>query len=101
MSNHLSDYPVKRPCNIIEIQDWLVGQFSYILGVDASGIDINRPLDSYGLDSSQAIIIANKTEKILGVKLSLIHLWYYPTIKELAQRLAEELASSKSEILQL
>jgi acyl carrier protein len=101
MSNFLSDYPVKKPCTAIEIEDWLVAQFAYILGVEPSEVDTNRPLDSYGFDSAQAIIIANKIQKYLGIKVSLIHLWYYPTIKELAQRLAEDFASSQSEILQL
>ncbi len=30
-----------------------------------------------------------------------MYLWYYPTIQQLAQRLAQELENSSSEILQI
>ncbi|MFM6371579.1 MAG: acyl carrier protein, partial [Dolichospermum sp.] len=50
---------------------------------------------------AQTIIIASKAEKFLGFKLSLIHLWYYPTIQELSIRLSEELENSQSEIIQI
>ena len=101
MSNLLPEYCIKKTCTTQEIQDWLVSEIATLLGVKPHEIDINRPLDSYGLDSGQAVIITNKTEKFLGVKLSLIHLWYYPTIKEMSERLSEEFANSQSEVLQL
>jgi acyl carrier protein len=71
------------------------------LGVNPEEINIRKPLDSYGLDSAQTIIIATKAEKFLGFKLSLMHLWYYPTIEELSLRLSEELENSQSEIIQI
>ncbi|MEA5575866.1 acyl carrier protein [Anabaena sp. UHCC 0451] len=101
MTDNLSNSPVKKAENIADIQAWLVANISYILGVNPEEIDIQEPLDSYGLDSAQAMILASKAEKFLGFKLSLIHLWYYPTIEELSQRLAEELENSESEILQI
>ncbi|MBD2293393.1 acyl carrier protein [Anabaena sphaerica FACHB-251] len=101
MSENLYTTPVEKADNTANIQAWLVANISYILGVKPEEIDIREPLDSYGLDSSQAMILASKAEKFLGFKLSLIHLWYYPTIEELAKRLAEELENSESEILQI
>ncbi|BAZ79176.1 MAG: phosphopantetheine-binding protein [Sphaerospermopsis kisseleviana] len=101
MSENLYQHPVKTAFNTADIQAWLIDNISHILGLNPEEIDIREPLDSYGLDSSQAIILASKAEKFLGFKLSLIHLWYYPTIEELAQRLAEELENSDSEILQI
>ena len=70
----------------LKIQTWLVSEISSLLGVNPEEINIREPLDSYGLDSAQTIIIASKAEKFLGFKLSLIHLWYYPTIEELSLR---------------
>ncbi|MBK1986544.1 acyl carrier protein [Sphaerospermopsis aphanizomenoides BCCUSP55] len=101
MSNYLNNSPEKKPYTTEDIQAWLVANISSLLGVNPDEIDIREPLDSYGLDSAQAMVLAGKAEKFLGFKLSLIHLWYYPTIEELSQRLVEELEKSQSEILQL
>ena len=84
-----------------DIEYWLVNNIAFILGVNPEEIDIQQPLDSYGLDSQQAMILASKAEKLLGFKFSLMYLWYYPTIQQLAQRLAQELENSSSEILQI
>ena len=101
MSDDLGSTSVEKTVSSAEIEAWLVANISSILGVNPEDIDIKEPLDSYGLDSAQAMTIASKAQKFIGFKLSLIHLWYYPTIEELAQRLAEELENSDSEILQL
>ncbi|MTJ09500.1 MULTISPECIES: phosphopantetheine-binding protein [unclassified Anabaena] len=96
MSNNLSNQD-----NTTKIQAWLVAEISSLLGVVPEEIDIREPLDSYGLDSAQTMIIASKAEKFLGFKLSLIHLWYYPTIEELSLRLSEELEDLQSDIIQM
>ena len=101
LNNNLSTYLVKNQDNTAKIQAWLVCEISSLLAVNPEEIDIRQPLDSYGLDSAQSIIIASKAEKFLGFKLSLIHLWYYPTIQELSIRLSEELENSQSEIIQI
>ncbi|MEO3706825.1 acyl carrier protein [Trichormus azollae] len=101
MSSALNNSPGKQAYTSADIQAWLVANISSLLSVEPDEIDIKEPLDSYGLDSVQAMIIASQAEKFLGFKLSLIHLWYYPSIEELAQRLAEELENSESEIFQI
>ncbi len=101
MSSDLNNSPGKQAYTSADIQAWLVANISSLLRVEPDEIDIKEPLDSYGLDSAQAMIIASQAEKFLGFKLSIIHLWYYPTIEELAQRLAEELENSESEIFQI
>jgi len=93
--------PPSNSYTATDIQQWLVLNISSLLGVEPEQIDIREPLDSYGLDSAQAIILASKAEKYLGLRLSLIHLWYYPTIEELTHRLVEELGNSQSEIFQI
>ncbi|CEJ47228.1 acyl carrier protein [Umezakia ovalisporum] len=84
-----------------EIEAWLVAEIAQLLNIQADEIDVKEPLDSYGLHSVQAIMLANKAEKILGFKLSPMLLWHYPTISLLAKRLAEDLESSESEIFQI
>ena len=101
MNNKLSNFQPDNQDNATKIQTWLVSEISSLLGVNPEEINIREPLDSYGLDSAQTIIIASKAEKFLGFKLSLIHLWYYPTIEELSLRLSEELENSQSEIIQI
>ncbi|MGH8000071.1 MAG: acyl carrier protein, partial [Brasilonema sp.] len=64
-------------------------------------IDRRQPLDSYGLDSAQAMSIVSKGEKWLGFELSPILLWHYPTVEALSQRLAEETEASDSEIFEI
>jgi len=86
---------LKHTYTTAEIQNWLIIQISKQLGVESDEIDIREPLDSYGLDSAQAILIAGKAEKLLGYQISPVLIWHYPTIEQLSQRLAEE---SESEL---
>lgn len=99
MNNHQLEN--NRNNNTAKIQNWLTLEIATLLQINPEAIDTNEPLDSYGLESSQAIMIASKAEKTFGFKLSLIHLWYYPTIAELSARLAEELDNSQSEIIEI
>lgn len=85
----------------VEIQAWLVARISEQLGIAPDEIDIREPLDSYGLDSAKAMLIATKAEKLLGFQLSPILLWHYPTIEALSQRLAEEAENSDSEVFEI
>ncbi|PIG93478.1 acyl carrier protein [Gloeocapsopsis sp. IPPAS B-1203] len=84
-----------------EIQAWLVARISEQLGIAPDEIDIREPLDSYGLDSAKAMLMASQAEKLLGFQLSPILLWHYPTIEALSQRLAEESEDSESEIFEI
>ncbi|MBD2387197.1 phosphopantetheine-binding protein [Cylindrospermum sp. FACHB-282] len=101
MSEYIPNSHLKKSPTVVDIQEWLVSNISYVLGVESDQIDIHEPLENYGLDSGQAMILASKAEKSLGFKLSLHYLWYYPTIEELAQRLSEDLQDSTSETFQI
>ncbi|WP_299487987.1 acyl carrier protein [Acaryochloris sp. IP29b_bin.137] len=85
----------------VAIQTWLTTQIAEQLGVSPSEIDIQEPLDSYDLSSAQATCILAKSESILGVEVSPLLLWHYPTIASLSQRLAEEFEASDSEMFEL
>jgi len=90
-----------KPYTPDEIQAWLVARISEQLGIAPDEIDIREPLDSYGLDSAKAMLMASQAEKLLGFQLSPILLWHYPTIEALSQRLAEESEDSESEIFEI
>ncbi|AUT03699.1 polyketide synthase [Nostoc sp. CENA543] len=82
---------VKQSYSADEIQAWMVSHLAEVLGVDADEIDPSVNLESYGLDSAQAMTMVSQLEKLLGFQPSPLLLWHYPTIESLSQRLAEEL----------
>jgi acyl carrier protein len=101
MNQQMTNKLNKQHYTAEEIQIWLVATISEQIGIEPDEIDIREPLDSYGLDSVQALMVVGKAEKLLGFKLSPLLLWHYPTIEALAERLAEELATSESEVFQI
>ncbi|MEB3218920.1 MAG: thioester reductase domain-containing protein [Nostocales cyanobacterium 94392] len=84
--------------NFQDIQNWMVSQLAEQLIIEPDEIDIQEPLDTYGLDSAQAMILASKAEKLLGFELPLNLLWLYPTIETLSERLVEEIEERKLEL---
>ncbi|PAX60571.1 polyketide synthase [Brunnivagina elsteri CCALA 953] len=73
-----------------DIQEWMVTKLAELLSVEPETIDVEQPLESYGLDSSRAMVLVTQLEKILDVEVSPVLLWHYPTIEALSQRLAED-----------
>lgn len=90
-----------KPMNAEEVQDWLANQIAEQLGTDADEIDIRVPFDSYGLDSVQAMSIANFGKQHLGLNISPLVMWNYPNIESLSQFLAEELAQANLETFEI
>lgn len=84
-----------------EVQDWLASQIAEQLGTDADEIDIRVPFDSYGLDSVQAMSIANLGKQHLGLNISPLVMWNYPNVESLSQFLAEELAQANLESFEI
>ena len=87
----------KQSMSATEIQAWLVSNLAEILHIEAEELDVTQPLDSYGLDSTQAMVIVTKAQKMLGFELSPMLLWHYPTIEALSGRLAEQAEESQLE----
>lgn len=71
------------------IRAWLVAKVAERLGIEAHEIDIREPLASYGLGSTDAVILAGELAEWLGRKLSPALVYEYPTIEALAGHLAE------------
>ncbi|MBO3461046.1 thioester reductase domain-containing protein [Aetokthonos hydrillicola Thurmond2011] len=87
---------IKQSHTAEEIQEWLLSHLAKALNIEPSEIDITASLDSYGLDSAQAMSLVTQTEKMLGFEISPTLLWHYPNIEALSQRLAEESQELKS-----
>lgn len=84
-----------------QIQTWLTTQIAEQLGVHPKVIDPRSPLDSYGLDSAQVMLLITQAEPLLGYQPSPLLVWHYPTLEALSQRLAEDLTASETEIFEL
>lgn len=80
---------------------WLVSQLSQQLGMDPGEIDVEARLDSFGLDSAQALGLMSQAEQLVGFQVSPALLWHYPTIAALSERLAEDCADDDAEIFEL
>ncbi len=87
----------QNPITPEEIQNWLIEQLATQLQVEPTVINPGITFDSYGLNSSQILVIASKAEQQFGFKLSPVILWHYPTITALSQRLTEEFATPEQE----
>ena len=59
-----------------DIQQWFSEKLAHKLKVDLGEIDINRPFDEFGLDSTEALLLAGEFENWLGFELSPTALWY-------------------------
>jgi acyl carrier protein len=66
------------------------------LGVPAAEVDVHQFFDDFGLDSTEALVLAGELESWIGVELPTTALWYHPTIADLATFIAEELTPSAS-----
>jgi len=88
---------IKQSFTAADIQVFLVSNLAALLKIETDEVDVKEHLESYGLDSAQAMILVSKLEKLLGFQPSPLLLWHYPNIESLSQRLAEEL-QEKSEV---
>ncbi len=73
----------------VEIQAWLTEQIAAILSISEDEIDPDETFDSFGLASRDAVSLSGDLEDYLERRLSPTLLYQYPTIRELAEHLAE------------
>ena len=71
------------------IANWLTNNIAEQLEVEPDEIDVSEPIENYGLDSAQGMIIVSRAEKEFGFEISPMLLWHYPTIEALSKRLVE------------
>lgn len=79
------------------IATWLTNNIAEQLEVEPAQINRSEPIENYGLDSAQGMIIVSRAEKEFGLEISPMLLWHYPTIETLSARLVEEAQLSLSE----
>ena len=84
--------------NTREIQDWLVEQLADLAHIDPGNIDIQEPFSSYGLTSSDVVILSGDLEELLGRRLSPTLAYEYPSISALAHHLSKSEELEKEEI---
>lgn len=72
-----------------DLQEWLMLQIARELGVDIDQIDPRCSFESYALDSARTLLLLNRVEQRLSMKLSPTLVWNYPTIEKLAARLQQ------------
>lgn len=74
-----------------EIRAWLITRLSEWLIIEAEEIYVQEPFASYGLSSVAAINLTGDLGEWLGIELSPILAYEYPTVESLARHLADEL----------
>lgn len=77
-----------------EIRAWLISNISDLVEVDPQQIDVQKPLEYYGIDSMQAMHLSGDLQDWLGQELSPTVVWDYPTIELLAHHLVDELKNT-------
>lgn len=74
------------------VQDWLVEKIAHKMGVDKAEVPVDEFFDSFGLDSTEALVLGGELEAWLGFELETTALWYHPTPAQLAAHIVEERA---------
>ncbi len=87
----LAALPVEERRTALEA--WLRAEAARSLGVPAAGLEMDRPLTAFGLDSLAAIELRARAESVLGLNLPLGGLLEGATLAELAAGAMAELAS--------
>jgi acyl carrier protein len=75
-----------------EVQAWLAEKVAHRLNVSVDEVDVDQYFDEFGLESTEALVLAGELEKWIGMELETTALWYHPTISQLAEYIVEELS---------
>ena len=79
----------KSPPRSPEIQTWLVARVAKLLEIDGAQIDVDAPMDEFGLDSAAVVGLTGDLEDWLERDVSPVVAYRYPTIHRLADHLAK------------
>jgi acyl carrier protein len=89
MNRSTSDLKTQDIQTAESIQDWLIEQVAQRLDVDPDEIDNHASFESFGMESTEALVLLNNLEQWLGRSVPPVLIWNYPTIAQLSERLAE------------
>jgi amino acid adenylation domain-containing protein len=80
-----------------QLESYLRAGLAHVLGLDAARIDLERPINFFGLDSIMAIELKNRVEKELNVNLPVAILLQGPTLTQLTAELASQLDGANAQ----
>jgi acyl carrier protein len=80
------------PITTDQAEQWLIEKIAQRLEAAPQQVSRDQYFDELGLDSTEALILAGELENWLGFELGTTAIWYHPTIKELAEHIADESA---------
>jgi acyl carrier protein len=63
------------------IRQWVLGYLAAVLGIPEQAVELDRTLESYGLDSIDAVLMAGALEDELGFEVDPAAFLQYPTIE--------------------
>lgn len=67
-----------------EVEAWMVAYMADLLDIPATGIDVNRTFDQFGLDSTATVAFTSDLGRWLGIKLDTKVMLENDTIKAVA-----------------
>jgi len=76
----------EEAARVDEVRQWLVAQVTQ--RGDGGGVDLSRPILSYGIDSLEGVALIGDLEKVVGRELSARLVFDNPTLQVLAERVA-------------
>lgn len=79
-----------------DVQDWLATQIAAQIGSEPDEIDFHTPFHRFGLNSVQAMDIAQLGQQQFGIQLSPLAMWNCPNVTALAEHVVSELADSET-----
>lgn len=76
------------PLTAAAIEAWIAGRLVAEYGLDQAALDPRAPFESYGLASREVVMLSGDLEEWLGLSLSPVLLYEYPSLRALAEHLA-------------
>jgi acyl carrier protein len=70
-----------------EIRKWVREYLADVLGIPEPEVELDRTLESYGLDSIEAVLMAGGLEEELGFEIDPAAFLQYPTIETMVAAL--------------
>jgi acyl carrier protein len=79
------------------LESHLSNLLAAVLNLDPCAVDVEKSMGALGLDSLMGVELKNRCEQSFGLRLSATMVWNYPTIRALAEHLADKLGVTLSD----
>jgi acyl carrier protein len=81
-----------------QISEWLADYLAKTLKIERSGIDIDARFDRYSIDSLMLVVMTEDLESWLGASVDPTTPFEHPTIRGLAEYLAQQQRGSSGDL---